>query len=161
MILKKGTGVVSTVCILGFAGFFAAKSSTENDSRPLVPDPALTRLFTPPHPLLGRYEVLVTSEPLPSLIAHHDADPTAPNYSSIDALEPLDAFGGAGLYSRSALVRLYGGRRASVARGWTRTGDRFESRTLISPYPNASLSRLNEGTMVIVWTLPEAWPTPR
>jgi len=161
MILKKGTGVVSAVCILGFAGFFAAKSSTENDSRPLIPDPALTRLFTPPHPLLGRYEVLVTSQPLPDVIARHVADPRAPTYSSIEALEPLEAFGGAGLYSRSALVRLYGGRRASVARGWTRTDDRFESRTLISPYPNASMTRLNAGTMVIVWTLPEVRPTPR
>src|SRR5919198_161536 len=50
---------------------------------------------------------------------------------------------------RAALSRLYGGRRPRVARGWRRRGDVFESVTLISPYPDASLSRLNPGTMVI------------
>jgi hypothetical protein len=36
-----------------------------------------------------------------------------------------------------------------VARGWTRAGDRFESITRLSPYPDASLTRLLPGTLEI------------
>ena len=54
----------------------------------------------------------------------------------IEALEALDAFGAAGTYDRPALARLYGGTRVQVARGWTTTGGRFESITLLSPYPD-------------------------
>ena len=50
-------------------------------------------------------------------------------------LEPLDAFGAAGPYNRAALARLYAGKRVRVARGWIERGDRFESVTLLSPYP--------------------------
>jgi hypothetical protein len=41
-----------------------------------------------------------------------------------------------------------------VVRGWRQQGDRFESVTLISPYPDAALRRLLPGTMVIRWILP-------
>ena len=40
-----------------------------------------------------------------------------------------------------------------VARGWKREGDRFESITLISPHPDASLARLEPGTMIIRLTI--------
>jgi hypothetical protein len=62
---------------------------------------------------------------------------------------PLDAFGSGGAYDRSAVSRLYGGRLASVARGWFRDGERFESVTFVSPYPDATLSRLLPGTLII------------
>jgi len=39
-----------------------------------------------------------------------------------------------------------------VARGWIEYGNRFESVTLLSPYPDATLTRLLPGTMVIRWT---------
>ena len=101
-------------------------------------DPALLPLFTPPHPHLGRYEVCASDAPL-----------RAVNGGTIEALEALDAFGDAGAYDRAALARLYGGTRVRVARGWTRTGDRFESITRLSPYPDASLTRLLPGTLEI------------
>ena len=63
-------------------------------------------------------------------------------------MPPLDAFGSAGPYDR-ALARLYGGRRVTVARGWTEHGNPFESLTLISPRPGATLARLMPGTLVI------------
>jgi hypothetical protein len=97
-------------------------------------------LFTPRHPQLGRYEVCTTTAKL-ALVAH-------PEWK-IKALQPLDAFGAAGSYDRPALSRLYGGRRPSVARGWTEQGGRFESLTFISPYPDATLTRLMSGTLVI------------
>jgi hypothetical protein len=105
-------------------------------------DPALVPLFTPAQPRLGRYQVCVLDEPLRPV-----------NGGPIEALEALDAFGTAGTYDRSRLARLYGGTRVQVARGWNRNGDRFESITRFSPYPDASLTHLLPGTLEIRWTL--------
>ena len=64
-------------------------------------------------------------------------------------LEPLEAFGAAGPYDRAALARLYAGRRVRVARGWIERDDRFESITLLSPYPGRDAdSPVRPGTMV-------------
>ena len=101
-------------------------------------DPALAALFAPPSPHLGRYEVCTSSEPIQAL-----------NGGPIEALEALDAFGSAGTYDRPALARLYGGTRVRVARGWTRQGDRFESVTRFSPYPDATLTHLLPGTLEV------------
>ena len=111
-------------------------------------DPALTALFTPPRPGLGRYEVCTTTDPLGE-VAERAA---GPHYGPTELLEPFDAFGAAGSYDRAALARLYAGTRVRVARGWIRYVDRFESVTLLSPYPDATLTRLLPGTMVITWT---------
>ena len=102
-------------------------------------DPVLTALFTPRPPLMGRYEVCTTPEPLGD--------------DQGEALEALDAFGTAGVYRRPALARLYGGRRVRVVRCWTASGGRFESITRLSPYPDASLTRLQPGTMEIRWMM--------
>ena len=108
-------------------------------------DPALTALFTPSRPQLGRYEVCTTGDPLEAV---------APPGTKIDAIEPLDAFGAAGPYDRAALSRLYGGRRVRLARAWTRDGDDFESLTFLSPFPDATLTRLDVGTMIIKFRIP-------
>jgi len=103
-------------------------------------DPMLTALFTPRHPQLGRYEVCTTEEPI---------ERAAKSGPPIEAVEPLDAFGAAGDYDRSKLTRLYGGTRARVAHEWKQQGDAFESVTFISPYPDATLTHLLPGTMLI------------
>jgi hypothetical protein len=105
-------------------------------------DPALGPLWTPHEPRLGHYEVCASDAPLEAV-----------NGSPIETLEALDAFGAAGTYDRPKLSRLYGGIRVRVARGWTRTGGRFESITRLSPYPDATLTRLLPGTLEIRWTL--------
>ena len=115
----------------------------------LACDPALTVLFTPLRPGIGRYEVCTTTDPLEAIAA----EAGGPHYGPSELLEPLDAFGAAGSYNRAALTRLYAGKRVRVARGWTQNADRFESVTLLSPYPNATLTSLLPGTMVITWTL--------
>jgi len=107
-------------------------------------DPALTALFTPPRPQLGRYEVCTTAEPLDGMTRAGD---------QIEALEALDVFGAAGPYDRAALARLYGGTRVRVARGWTESAGRFESLTRLSPYPDRTLTHLLPGTMEIRWRL--------
>ena len=112
-------------------------------------DPVLTALFTPLHPSVGRYEVCTTTDPLAALV---EGAAGGPRYGPTELLEPFDAFGGAGAYNRAALALLYAGKRVRVARGWTEYPDRFESVTLLSPYPDATLTRLLPGTMVIRWT---------
>jgi hypothetical protein len=109
--------------------------------------PALTVLFTPWQPEIGRYEVCTASEPIEQVMATGGAEGLL--YGDVEALEALDAFGSAGSYDRFAVARLYGGTRARVAHGWREDAGGFESVTLISPYPDASLSRLVSGTMVI------------
>ena len=131
---KMGTcGFFVMSVVLSLTGIQAAQG-------PLSCDPVLTTLFTPARPQLGRYEVCTTREPLTAV--------ARPEWR-IETVPPLDAFGAAGPYDRAALSRLYGGRRVSVARGWTQDGNRFESLTLISPHPDAALSRLLPGTLVI------------
>jgi hypothetical protein len=117
----------------------------------LACDPELTPLFTPLHPQLGRYEVCVDAASLDEAgaAARRDGFHLAP----VEELEPLDAFGASGTYDRSALVRLYGGGRVKVIRGWRQNADAFESVTLISPYPDVSMTRLETGTLLIRWKL--------
>jgi hypothetical protein len=112
-------------------------------------DPALARLFTPPHPVVGRYEVLTTAQPLSS-VAEKDWP--------IETIDALDAFGTAGPYDRAALAKLYAGRRVQVSRGWREEGSTFESITLISPYPDTSLTKLIEGTIAIRFSLERFLP---
>jgi hypothetical protein len=122
----------------------------------LACDPALAHLFTPLHPQLGQYEVCVAASDMVDAAAA--AARESFHLSDVEELEPLDAFGTSGTYDRSALVRLYGGRRAKVVRGWRQKEDRFESITLISPYPDAELARLEPGTMSIVFRLSRGSP---
>jgi len=70
-------------------------------------------------------------------------------------LLPFDAFGQTGRYDRWSVARLYGSRRARVARGPRSVqGHVTEAWTLISPYPDTSLTRLEAGTLLIVLRIP-------
>lgn len=71
------------------------------------------------------------------------------------ALLPLDAFGQTGAYDRWAVLRLYSAQRARVARGpRAEAGRVLESWTLVSPFPDAALHRLEPGTLLIVLRIP-------
>src|SRR5437763_1045829 len=85
------------------------------------PAPALAALFTPVHPLVGRYEVCTTSESIGVTLASAGV-----KEARIEAVEPLDAFGAGGPYNRFAVARLYGGTRAAVAHAWIQRGTEFE-----------------------------------
>ena len=78
-----------------------------------------------------------------------------PGSWSAGAVHPLDAFGQGGIYDRWKLLRLYGARRARVARGPRQGRDQtLESWTLISPYPDVTFTRLVEGTLLLVLRVP-------
>jgi hypothetical protein len=115
-------------------------TAQDQSTRPLVCDAALTALFTPARPQLGRYEVCTTPDPISEVVeAGRD----------IASAAPLDAFGAAGAYDRAGLAQLYGGQRVRVAYAWTESAGRFESLTFISPYPDRSMRALLPGTLVI------------
>jgi hypothetical protein len=103
-------------------------------------DPAFSRLFAPSRPLVGRYEICASPGPIDALIK--------PNWV-VERVPPLEAFGMAGAYDRSRMARLYGAQRATVARSWSEEQGRFESLTLISPYPDPTLTRLETGTLIV------------
>jgi hypothetical protein len=113
----------------------------------MICDPSLAALFTPPHPELGRYEVCTTAQPIEAVAS----DGLSDRGEGIERLEALDAFGAAGPYHRAALARLYGGTRVQVLRRWRQHDNQFVSETLLSPYPDPTLTKLNPGTMVIRW----------
>ena len=145
MILKNRPRVWAVVAGLGAAVVLGPTVGSAAPSQTVAAtacDPTFARLFTPSRPVLGRYEVCTDARPLADI---------APSDWTIEALEAADAFGGAGTYDHAALARLYGGRRPRVARGWTETADRFEAVTLISPYPNAAVTTLEPGTLIIRW----------
>jgi hypothetical protein len=127
------------------AAFAPAPVAAPSDGGPSSCDPALTQLFTPRRPVWGRYEVCASIEPL------RPAAADGFTYTAPERLEALDAFGTAGEYDRSRLAQLYGGRRVEVIRGWKKTPEHFESVIRLSPYPDATLTRLNEGTMTVRW----------
>jgi len=116
-----------------------------------VCDPALTALFTPSQPEVGRYEICTTTDRIGDLVALAAAD--GAHFGEVEALEPLDAFGAAGPYNRAALAHLYGGSRVQVARGWAQRAGQLESVTLLSPYPDPSFTKLHAGTMAIRFTI--------
>jgi hypothetical protein len=128
------------------AASLVAAAQTATALGPLTCDERLTALFTPLRPQRGRYQVCTTARPLTNV-----ADPAW----AVETVGPIDAFSSAGPYDRAAVARLYGGRRVEVARGWVELDGRFEAITLISPYPNATLTALETGTLVIRYFLVE------
>ncbi|MFB3852915.1 MAG: hypothetical protein ACE148_03740 [Vicinamibacterales bacterium] len=122
-------------------------------------DERLTRLFTPSRSPGFIYAVYVTGRPLDDCVQHFREIDSGGGRAAWKwrprAAEPLAAFGGSGAYSRSRLARLFTGRPAMVARGSVRdaSGAFVASVTLLSPYPDASFTRLETGTMMIVLSL--------
>ena len=112
----------------------------------------LAALFTPPTPVVGRYEACVAAERIEKVVESGAGD-AAVHYGAIAETDWQAAFGTAGRYDRARVARLYGGTAVRVARGWRKTGDRFESITLISPYPDATLTHLNPGTLIIRFSI--------
>ena len=114
--------------------------------------PAYLALFAPSGPRAAAYRIYVTPLDLQTVLKQVSSDPAAlhPPGSWLPIAQlPSDAFGQTGAYDRSRLARLYGATRATVARG-PRANQTW---TLISPYPNGDMRRLEPGTLLIVMDL--------
>jgi hypothetical protein len=111
------------------------------------PDPVLAALFTPERPAFGTYQVCASPASIDIVLEAETG--TGLRFGTVDAADPLDVFGTAGPYERSAVSRLFGGRRANVVHGWSMHGRGLTSVTLVSPYPNRTLTALVNGTLVI------------
>ena len=116
-----------------------------------VPDPALTRLFTPIAAPPGEYVVYRSDRQIDAIAAELralDPDPAPGAWKPLRP-EAHDAFGQEGPYDRSRLARLFRGKRVTLVRGSLVEGPGRVAYTLISPYPAPTLDAIVPGTMVI------------
>ena len=120
--------------------------------------PAYRSLFAPMTTHADAYRMYVSARDLDAVLRALQADQSLlrpPGAWQPRDMSPFDAFGQTGRYDRSRLARLYGGRGARVARGPKALDGRVvESWTLISPYPDPALQRLEPGTLLIVLKIP-------
>ena len=127
-----------------------------------TPDPALTRLFTPRAVPAGTYVVYRSAEPIEALTARlKDLDPNpSPGAWEPSRPEAHTAFGADGIYDMLRLARLFTGKRVTLVRGSLLHERRRLAYTLISPYPDPSLSTVESGTMVIEFAVPYVTRNP-
>jgi hypothetical protein len=120
--------------------------------------PEFVALFAPADARAGAYRAYVAAVDLDTALLTFAADPTlsrTPGTWAPQPMLPLDVFGQAGRYDRWRLARLYGGRRPRVARGARLVDGRLiETWTLIAPYPEAGLQRLETGTLLLILRRP-------
>jgi hypothetical protein len=120
--------------------------------------PQYLALFAPSGPRRDAYETFVSSLDLDAVLKRLQSEAgmlTPPGAWQPQTTLPFDAFGQTGRYDRWRLAELYGARRARVARGPRGDGSRItEVWTLVSPYPDPSLTRLEPGTLLIVLRIP-------
>ena len=118
--------------------------------------PEYVRLFAPPAQQAA-YRAYVSPLGLEATLKEITADPAVlhpPGAWMPQAMIPFDAFGLSGSYNRWKVAGLYRSRRANVARGPRLDQGEFESWTLIAPYPDEALQRLETGTLIIVLRMP-------
>ena len=113
--------------------------------------PEYLRTFAPAGERASAYRALVSRDTLDAVLTEFGVAGAPPSgmWAPVST-PPLDAFGQAGRYDRSAVTRLYGSARPRVARGVTVTDGAREVWTLISPHPDATLRRLEPGTLLLV-----------
>ena len=133
---------------------------------PEMPPPSTARWQEAPdyvalfvaRPYRDAYRAFVSPLPLADvlrMVAPDAGSLQAPGSWTARPEGPTDAFGTGGTYDRWKLARLFGSHQPQVARGpRVRDGLVEESWTLVSPYPAADLSRLEQGTLLIVLRVP-------
>jgi hypothetical protein len=144
----------------------AAQPRTQLSDGPLTPSTALragwrdapqyVRLFAP-EAKRAAYRAYVSPLGLEATLEQITADPAIlhpPGAWTPQAMIPYDAFGLSGSYNRWKVAGLYRSRRAQVARGPRVDQGQTESWTLIAPYPDEALQRLESGTLIIVLRIP-------
>ena len=119
-------------------------------------DAALTRLFTPLAVPAGTYTVYTTPEAIENLTEQLKARDRSPSPGAWEPFRPEahGAFGHEGSYDRARLARLFNGKRVTVVRGSVVDSGQRLAYTLVSPHPDATLSRIVEATMIIEFRVP-------
>jgi hypothetical protein len=127
-------------------------------AEPWQESPAFVTLFAPAGDRSAAYRAYISPLDLDATLSRLAGTATlmrTPGAWEPHAAAPADAFGQAGRYDREKLARLYGAQQPRVARGSRTEGGRItETWTLISPYPDAGLRRLERGTLLLVLRLP-------
>jgi hypothetical protein len=146
------TRILVGAVLLGFGAGAAAQAPPGDwrDARDYLP------LFAPAGARAAAFHIYVSTRDLQTVLKQISTDPSAlhpPGAWRPVAQLPVDAFGQTGGYDRSTLARLYGAKRAVVARGPRGSPGPSEAWTLISPYPSGDMQRLEPGTMLIVVNL--------
>jgi hypothetical protein len=119
--------------------------------------PEFLRIFTPLRAPAGAYDAYVTSRDLETVLGEVRRNPafSTPGAWNVHPVIPSDAFGESGGYNKWQVARLYGATRARVARApRLENGQVTETWTLVSPYPDAALDRLEMGTLLLVLRVP-------
>ena len=120
--------------------------------------PEYVRLLAPASGRASAYRTYVSPLGLQTTLQQLERDAAlvrAPGAWQPRLVAPSDAFGQAGPYDRSAMARVYGAQQPHVARGARMENGRVvESWTLVSPYPDTTLRRLEAGTLLVVLRLP-------
>jgi hypothetical protein len=114
--------------------------------------PTLARLFLPPAAPPNAYALYVSERNIWTLAGQLralDVQPVAHAWQ-VQQTNPFEGFGAEGRYDRVRLARLFLGRRLRVARGSLNEAGVLRGYTLLSPYPDETLTRLMPGTMVII-----------
>jgi hypothetical protein len=151
---------VAPVSALMVAAVLVSASTGRAQAPRALPSPAAPPVYLDlfaPAVHRSAYQAFISPLPLDQLLTSL-TDPgfaASPGAWRPERLLALDAFGRAGRYDRSKLARLYGARRVDVARGPRVEGGRIvETWTLVSPYPDPRLERLEPGTLILVLRLP-------
>ena len=148
--------------MLGLLALLFTVVVAADDIHPWQADDRLRRLFAPPAMPAGTYRVFVTGEPIEKVADHYRTGVHGPTEgAALEAWRPApqsfgEAVGPTGVYDRAKVARLYRGHSPRVARGMVRRGDAIDAVVAISPYPNASLARLERGTMIVVFRVPRS-----
>jgi hypothetical protein len=133
-------------------------------SLPGKPDPGLAAIFLPRHAPAGAYRLAVIDRPieaardaLMAALAPAARVDDPPGAWAVRQADPLEAFGEGGIYDRARLARLFAGKPARLVRApIERDGHAVASVTLLSPCPDAGLSRLSPATIVILFDVAAA-----
>jgi hypothetical protein len=126
------------------------------------PEPSLLQLSAPPGPTRALFEMRSfeeTVERVTRQIAEAIRPCTVGTWSS-ETLSAADAVGPFGQVDPWKLTELFGARRVTVRRAPLSEGNRVtRSLTLISPYPDANLTHILPGTLLIAVALPSSPPS--
>jgi hypothetical protein len=116
--------------------------------------PALARSFTPQQAPPGTYRAYTSGLSFEDALTDVKRDPLMtvwPGAWKVERQSPADVFGQGAGYNRWALALLYRATTPRVARGpRIEGGQTVEAWTLVSPYPNPAMDRLEPGTLLIV-----------